>query len=189
MTRPSYMLVLAALMLPCCPVHVSADEPDGFAVMADWSGAEVEVDMASVPAPPETPWTPTEADANRGFAAYIVSPSEDVTPNWVWPEPMGIARIDTFACPGQYRAAAVAVRALGPMRGLRARCAGLRSKSGATLDAENIDIRNVQYVRREARGTTALWEGRWLERSFPTDLPAHCTAWLWITVHVPEGTR
>ena len=46
-----------------------------------------------------------------------------------------------------------------------------------------------QYVRREARGTTALWEGRWLERSFPTDLPAHCTAWLWITVHVPEGTR
>lgn len=184
---PRSSLPIAVLLSLSCLPRGEATVPEGFAVLADRSGVDIPTELKPATATYLSPWKPTMQDEARGFAACVVDTEDSLTPDWLWPEPTPSRRIDLFACPGQYKACAMAVRTLKPVNGLTVTCDGLSSATGGAIDAENLDIRLVQYVPRESR-EELVWEGLWLQKSFPVALEARFTAWVWVTIHVPVGT-
>jgi len=112
-------------------------------------------------------WKPTPADVARGFAAYAVDTSSDLTPDWVWPEPCPERDLRVLSCADQYIARAIAVRTLGPVAGLRAVASDLRPAKGKALSADSVDIRVVQFcptrIATACCGMRRGWSGpsRW----------------------------
>jgi len=155
---PGFSFFLTLGLTTLWTVGLVEAAPEGFALLADRSGVAVPADPQPASKTFFSPWEPGEEDTARGFAACTVETSDQLTPDWLWPEPAPLQRLDLFACPGQYQAAAVAVRTLRPVLGLTPMVSDLRTASGASLGRENVDVRLVQYVHRQDREVIS-WEG------------------------------
>ncbi|MGC9317879.1 MAG: hypothetical protein ACP5KN_07590, partial [Armatimonadota bacterium] len=178
------LLLALPVILLCAGVVVSA--PEGFEVLAPTSGVEPPEGVEPEPLTYPSAWEPGRADLQRGFTAGVVDTAESLTPDWLWPEPEPAQRIDLFGCRGQYLAVSIAVRALRPVREMRVVARALRGPAGQ-IAPEHIDLRWVQYLPEQDQDRW-VWRGRWLEQALPRDLPGEHTAWLWMTVHVPDRT-
>jgi hypothetical protein len=169
-----------------CSSESRAAPPEGFSILADRSGVTAPAPIT--PGAQSSPWVPTAADSARGFAVYVADGLTNLTPEWAWSESSPKNRIDTFACAGQYKSVALAVRTLQNVSQLQPSCSDLRSAADGNINAENIDIRMVQYLPTEFDGKIFPGKGRWLEKAFPANLQANWTAWLWVTFYVPQNT-
>ena len=173
-----------SVILLLLPLRLEATVPERFAILADRSGVVVDPTVQPKRKVIRSPWEPTAEDRSRGFAVAVIDTSDDLTPDWMWPEKVPLQRMNGFACRGQAKAVAFAVRTLQPIKGLSPIPEALRGPSGAVIPPENINVQMVQYVHQKDQ-SSAVWVGRWLQKPFPADLPANWTAWIWVTVDVP----
>ena len=183
--KPIIMWLL--LILVACRGFGGEAIPEGFAILADRSGVVVPADARRKPVSRATPWHPTKAERERGFAVHPVDSCRELDPDWLWEESVPRQRLEGFLFQGQYRAFALALRTLRPVEGIRAEIGDLRSPAGRRFSGRNVDIRVVQAIPHEEKGHW-VWRGKWLERPFPLTLPGDWTSWWWITVAVPRGT-
>lgn len=164
-----------------------ASVPEGFSVLANHS--DIIVDEQNNPALQQvasSAWLPYAGDCSRGFAAYCVDTSVSPNPNWMWTDRFLSREIITFACRGQYKTSAVAIRTLQPVKGMQVQCSNLANGSAIIL-SENVDFRWVQYTHAQLSNPVA-WEGKWIEKATAIDLPTLWTEWLWVTFYIPNGT-
>ncbi len=165
--------LLASLIVLFAFIPAQAAMPEGFSVLGNLSGV--------VPPAPITPgtqtssWVPSSAYTARGFAVYAADTLTNLTPEWAWTESSPVSRVATFACPGQYRSSALALRTLRAVSQLQSSCSDLRSVEGNILSVDNIDVRVVQYLRDTYNGKVFPGKGKWLEKPFPMDLQANWT--------------
>lgn len=181
------VLIVAVLVNGAGLAAMGGVMPEGFSLLADRSGVTVDSSMTPRRETVKSPWMPTSDDVKRGFAVAVIDTSDEVNPDWIWPQKVPVATVDGFACRGQYRAAALAIRTLGPVKGLVAAASPLTKAAGSVLSTENISVRRVQYVHQPDKASV-LWKGRWLEKAVPEDHPANWTVWIWVTFYIPADT-
>ncbi|MHB9071504.1 MAG: hypothetical protein ACYC54_14195 [Sedimentisphaerales bacterium] len=183
--RDSRFIMLFFCVCFCFVCFVQASVPEGFSLLADRSDVVVaEQNNPSLQMNASSAWLPYAEDCQRGFTAYVVDTSMDPNPNWLWTDNYLTRELTPFACRGQYKTVAVAIRTLAPVQGLNATCGSLTNGS-ATIASENVDIRWIQYTHVQL-SNPAVWEGKWLEKATTRDFPAVWTVWMWVTFYIPD---
>jgi hypothetical protein len=147
----------------------------------------------------------TEFDVPALYAAdfgYLVS--QDATAAVWWAEPthkvsrdrpapetrQSVVRLS--AAGHEYEPFQVVLRPTQTLRGVTASATDLDGPKGARIDASNIRIHLVEYVRVERptdrAGTPGLWPDPLPPVEGPFDVAANTNQPLWVTVYVPAGT-
>jgi hypothetical protein len=124
---------------------------------------------------------------DASFTIYAVDSEENITPDWTPSKQEMSPFINIFSCPDEYKGCAAVLRTFASTGKLSHKFSSLRSEN-AEIGEENCDIRIVKYITSPESKERKL-EGRWLEKFDTVSLQKNYTAWLWITVYVPEGTR
>ncbi len=181
------IILLIASLASCSVAQAQSDIPPSFALLSNSTGQI----LAAGERPPmqtfQSPWKPSGEEMRRGFAIGRVDIMVAPRPDWLWPEPQPEKKIDLLLSRGEYRAAALAVRTLRPIQGLRFSASKLTSTTGAVIPASQVDIRTVQYLSTpvDAQRKTFTWSGSYLEKRASLDLEANWTCWSRISVYAP----
>lgn len=131
-----------------------------------------------------------EQDVAKGFLPYTCAPFGFMHPQL---RPSAAQRADPkmtgFAARGEYEPLAMGVYATTALTDMKVVVEPLLHKSGAVLPAECVDVRWVRFLPNLISPTQAVLQPLVLEKLLTNALPQNTSAFVWVTVYVPENTE
>ena len=134
----------------------------------------------------------TATDRARGFVAWSPNWMELIYTNSVPTAATAARPCATFATPGEYEPVALALRALRPLKGVRAEAGSLAGPGGETIPASALEVRSVKCWPQRIGSS---WSHDWrvlpelLEKVAAVDVNVDCTQEFWITIRVPDRAQ
>jgi len=126
--------------------------------------------------------------ASRGYIVFPSNYMDRGTSRTVPSEEVIGKDLELFATPGEYEPVSFCVRAAGnDLKNVTVTLAdNLRSKSGAVISKDRVDIRVVKSMKRWLSPVKYVSMECYLVKEEKCDIPKSKTQRYWLTVHVPE---
>jgi len=136
-----------------------------------------------------TPWAPDEQERRQGFVLFARDPFAVVSPRAVPLAGETDPKLRAAAARGEYEPITFAIHALEPLEGVTVRLSTLKTKGGAAIPDDHVDVRIVRPIRVPANPGQKTYRlvPYLLERRPTFTVATGHTARVWITVKVPEG--
>jgi hypothetical protein len=191
--RPRRLAALTAVVaLAALRCGVVAAPPEQFAV---WGTAGPDLPSApdgwtEVASPPEglPALVPTAAEQTRGYVLFARDPFMPMPYNCVPASSERTRQLRAFCARGEYESLSFGIHALQDLREVNVSVGELRSDTGATIPADQTDVRVVRCLREivDAKAKTYRMCPFLLEKRAAFDIAAGSTAQVWLTVRAPD---